>query len=126
MLTNLYAKASLYAADLPTPDKNDVDLEGGIFGIITSILAVVGFLLIFFVLFIAIQAFAKGQISKAIGRIVGGGIIIILCFQPNLVNQAVQAGASVVKAVVDTISGTVDSNTPTQNNPTAPAQGEAS
>jgi uncharacterized membrane protein len=112
MLTELYANT----VNLPSAPSVDNVTTSGVFSILTTILAVVGFLLIFYVIFVTIQAFAKGDIGKAFKRIIGGGLVIILCFNPSLVVRAVDVGRVIIDNVLVTFDSTVD--TGNQNNNT--------
>lgn len=122
--------SELYAADikLPAPvDPGSVSgiTSSGIFSILQTGLAVIGFLLIFYVVFVTVQAFAKGDIGKAFKRIIGGGLIIILCFNPGIIASLVNVASNLVTQIVETFDSTVDTGTKTGNTPPPPAPAPA-
>lgn len=78
--------------------------QSSIGGVLGTILAVVGVLVVLGTLFKVGQKAMKGETSKIIGPVIMALAVAAICFDPPLISSAISAMTSVVSAIISSAS----------------------
>jgi glucan phosphoethanolaminetransferase (alkaline phosphatase superfamily) len=111
---------------MPTPPPTTIDnffTQGGLGQIVSSIMLIIGLLIVAIALLRAVKDIASGSVGKAVKSILGSFILAaFLIFPGNLIPQGIRAFKAVLVAVETTFTSTTgNSSTVTTTPPvTAP------